>query len=114
MAGIVWTEKNKCKQCYTCVRQCEVKAVRVKNGQAEVLTERCISCKCESMLQNAKMVKSGIKETLDILSQKQFVAAWHPVFLRLFRRLAKMIAALKALGFDEAKLRSGRTNSNGV
>ncbi|HHY71594.1 MAG TPA: PAS domain-containing protein, partial [Thermoanaerobacterales bacterium] len=106
MAGIVWTEKNKCKQCYTCVRQCEVKAVRVKNGQAEVLTERCISCgNCVKVCsQNAKMVKSGIKETLDILSQKQFkVAALAPSFPAAFQAgdYKKMIAALKALGFDE-------------
>ncbi|MGI5859859.1 MAG: sigma 54-interacting transcriptional regulator [Tepidanaerobacteraceae bacterium] len=106
MAGIVWTEKNKCKQCYTCVRQCEVKAVRVKNGQAEVLSERCIACgNCVKVCsQNAKTVRSGIKETLDILSEKQFkVAALAPSFPAAFKAwdYKKMIVALKTLGFDE-------------
>ena len=103
MSGIVWTEKNKCKQCYSCVRQCGVKAVRVKNGQAEVLTERCLACgNCVKVCsQNAKKVKSGIKEALDILDKEQLkVAALAPSFPAAFQQwdYKKIITALKALG----------------
>ncbi len=106
MAGVIWTEKNKCKQCYTCVRQCEVKAVRVKNGQAEVLADRCIACgNCVKVCsQNAKNVKSGIKKTLNILNGRQFkVAALAPSFPAAFKAMncKAIILALKMLGFDE-------------
>ncbi len=42
--GLIETIKNSCHECYACVRNCPVKAVRVSNGQAEVLAERCIHC----------------------------------------------------------------------
>lgn len=106
MGDIVWTEKNKCKQCYACVRQCGVKAVRVKNGQAEVLPERCIACgNCVKVCsQNAKMVKSGIESVFKILNQKKLkIAALAPSFPAAFQGwdCKKIILALKILGFDE-------------
>lgn len=106
MAGIVWTERNKCKQCYTCVRQCEVKAVRVKNGQAEVLPDRCIACgNCVKVCsQNAKTIKSGVKDVLSILAGNGFkVAALAPSFPAAFKAwdCKTTILALKNLGFDE-------------
>jgi len=30
--------------CYTCIRECPAKAIRVKDGQAEVIPDRCICC----------------------------------------------------------------------
>ena len=41
---LVYTQKDRCKVCYTCVRECPVKAIRIMNGQAEVVIERCIAC----------------------------------------------------------------------
>lgn len=106
MSGIVRTKKNKCRQCYTCVRHCPVKAVRVEGGQAEVLVDRCISCgNCVKVCsQNAKVIESGIEETFGILSEKKFkVAVLAPSFPAAFTNaeIGKLIGALKALGFDE-------------
>ena len=42
--GLVYTVKDRCRVCYTCVRECPVKAIRIVDGQAEVVTERCIAC----------------------------------------------------------------------
>ena len=42
--GIVTTIPEKCKRCYTCVRECPAKAIKVENGQAMVIEERCIAC----------------------------------------------------------------------
>ncbi|MEZ5010665.1 MAG: 4Fe-4S binding protein [Bacteroidales bacterium] len=41
---LVFTLKNLCKVCYTCVRECPVKAIKIINGQAEVIPGRCIGC----------------------------------------------------------------------
>ena len=30
--------------CYTCVRECPAKAIRIVDGQAEIIGERCINC----------------------------------------------------------------------
>jgi Fe-S-cluster-containing hydrogenase component 2 len=41
---LVFSLKDRCKVCYTCVRECPAKAIRISNGQAEVIPERCIAC----------------------------------------------------------------------
>ena len=41
---LVYTIKNRCRVCYTCVRECPAKAIKIINGQAEVLNERCFVC----------------------------------------------------------------------
>ena len=42
--GIVSTIPEKCRRCYTCVRECPVKAIKVMAGQATVIAEQCIAC----------------------------------------------------------------------
>lgn len=41
---LVFTLKERCKTCYTCVRECPAKAIRIFSGQADILAERCIAC----------------------------------------------------------------------
>jgi len=41
---LVFTVKERCRVCYTCVRECPAKAIRIAGGQAEVITARCIAC----------------------------------------------------------------------
>ncbi len=41
---LVQTIKEKCRVCYTCVRECPAKAIRITGGQAEVIQDRCIGC----------------------------------------------------------------------
>jgi len=59
--GIVSTIFDKCKRCYSCIRECPAKAIKVINGQAAVLPERCIACgHCVKVCsQNAKRVTSS-------------------------------------------------------
>ena len=57
---LVRTIKERCKACYTCVRGCPAKAIRISAGQAEVIKERCIGC-ANCVL----MCSRGAKETLD-------------------------------------------------
>ena len=41
---VISTIKEKCRRCYTCVRKCLAKAIKVEEGQAKVVEERCIAC----------------------------------------------------------------------
>lgn len=41
---LVSTVKERCRKCYTCVRECPAKAIRIAQGQAEVIVQRCIGC----------------------------------------------------------------------
>ena len=36
----IYTLKNECVDCYKCVRQCSMKAIRIENGHASVIPER--------------------------------------------------------------------------
>ena len=47
---LVYTIKELCRTCYTCVRECPAKAIRIVGGQAEVITERCIACDTEAVI----------------------------------------------------------------
>ena len=44
LAPLITTLRDRCRRCYSCVRQCPAKAIRVHGGQAEVIPERCLSC----------------------------------------------------------------------
>ncbi len=38
--GIIDFKATKCKHCYKCVRNCEVKAIMVKDGRAEIMEDK--------------------------------------------------------------------------
>ncbi|WP_066506739.1 sigma 54-interacting transcriptional regulator [Abyssisolibacter fermentans] len=106
MQNIISVTQNKCKQCYACVRNCPVKAVQIKNGQAEILYSRCINCgSCiNSCPQNAKIVLDSETKCLDILkNNKKVIACLAPSFVVSFHTFSykRVIRALKKLGFDE-------------
>ena len=44
MLHSVTLDKEKCKGCTTCIKQCPTEAIRVRRGKAHILTERCIDC----------------------------------------------------------------------
>ncbi|MTI71906.1 MAG: hypothetical protein FH751_16785 [Firmicutes bacterium] len=106
MEKIISVTQNKCKQCYSCVRNCPVNAVQIKNGQAEIIYSRCINCgKCiNSCSQNAKVVLSSKEETLKLLkNNEKVIACVAPSFITSFKPYSykKFIGALKEMGFSE-------------
>ncbi len=42
--GIIYTDKANCQDCYKCVRNCPVKSITIKDGQAMVEQEECVLC----------------------------------------------------------------------
>ncbi len=103
--SIVFTSRDKCKRCYACIRSCPVKAIRVRDGLAEVMKERCIACgTCVRVCAvGAKQVENDVGIVWQLLGQypviailsSSFPAAWAEV------RPRQMATALEKLGFSE-------------
>jgi iron only hydrogenase large subunit-like protein len=102
---LVSTIKERCRVCYTCVRECPAKAIRISAGQAEVIPERCIGCgNCVRVCsQQAKQVKSSIAEVEQLLAAGHPVAAClAPSFPAEFTNLdyPQLVGMVRALCFD--------------
>jgi len=104
--SLVYTVKDRCRVCYTCVRECPAKSMKIINGQAEVIGERCIACgNCVKVCsQGAKAFYESIDTVNELLSSPSTVIACiAPSFPAEFSELpdSKHFAGmLKKLGFD--------------
>lgn len=100
----VQTIKERCRVCYTCVRECPAKAIGISDGQANVIPERCIGCgNCVRVCsQGAKKVLDGTHQVKNLLAQKEAVAAIiAPSFPTEFEECSydKVVGMARALGF---------------
>ena len=99
----VYTLINECHDCYRCIRECPVKAIKIENGHASVIPEKCIACgNCvKACPSNAKRVRVDIDKAKNlILAQKDVYVSLAPSWSGVFEYSPeKMIALLKTLGF---------------
>ncbi|MBI9017527.1 MAG: 4Fe-4S dicluster domain-containing protein [Phycisphaerae bacterium] len=103
--SFIETRIDDCRMCYSCVRDCPAKAIRIVDGQAEIIPERCISCgNCVRVCsQHAKYAVSTIGQVEDLLKSGSRVAACiAPSFPAEFSELdyGKIVGMIRALGFD--------------
>lgn len=102
---LVFTVKDRCRVCYTCVRECPVKAIKIINGQAEVISERCIGCgNCVRVCsQEAKVYLKLTDEVTGLLkSGKPVAACLAPSFAAEFHSVGdyrRLVGMVRALGF---------------
>ena len=76
-----------CRECYACVRVCPADAIVIKDGQADILADRCIFCgrcskACPQHYRVEKMSISSVKEF--IKSGENVIASVAPSFASAF------------------------------
>ncbi len=93
-----------CRDCYKCVRICPVNAIQMKNAQASVIAEKCISCgRCiKQCPQGAKQSRSDVEMVKDILSSgKKAAVSLAPSFVSVFGswEQKRLPSAFRKMGF---------------
>lgn len=99
----VYTLKNECHDCYKCIRECHVKAIKIQDNSASVIDEKCIACgHCVTVCpSNAKRVRNDIDKVKKLfLQNKKVFVSLAPSWTGVYNVSAeKMISTLKKLGF---------------
>jgi transcriptional regulator with PAS, ATPase and Fis domain/iron only hydrogenase large subunit-like protein len=99
------TYKERCRRCYSCVRTCPVKAIKVDQGYAQIIYDRCIGCgNCLSCPQKAKVIVDRMVRTQELLtSGAPVVAVLGCSFPAFFHATTpgQLVTGLKNLGFME-------------
>lgn len=105
--NVVSTNPGLCRDCYRCVRVCPVKAVRVADGQAQIIPALCLACaNCIRVCpQGAKVVRDDRPLVREALAQgRRVVASVAPSAPAYFdmTSFAQIETALRTLGFAAA------------
>ena len=104
---LVYTVKNKCRVCYTCVRECPAKAIKIINGQAEVINERCIGCgNCVRVCSQGAKVFLETKDEVRALIKTNdlIIACVAPSFPAEFTEITDhkiLVSLIKKIGFSK-------------
>ena len=102
--SILRFKKANCKNCYKCIRNCPIKAIELKDGQAQVIEQDCVLCgKCVLVCpQNAKEVRNDVEAAKALIaSGKKVYASIAPAFIASYgvSGVDEFSSYLKQLGF---------------
>ena len=100
----IFTERNECQDCFKCVRECPVKAIKIENSCATIIQQRCLACgHCVGVCPSgAKRVRDDLVAAIELLQTRgRVLVSLAPSFVSEFPGVppAVLIRALKALGF---------------
>ncbi len=102
---LVYTIKELCRTCYTCVRECPARAIRIVGGQAEVITERCVACgNCTKVCSQGAKVFLNTTDIVQKLLEKSdnLAAIVAPSFPSEFHEIKDyhvLVGMIRKLGF---------------
>ena len=108
MPNCLTLKKSNCKNCYKCIRNCPVKAIRFSGNQAHIIGNECILCgHCFVVCpQNAKEIVDGTEKARVLLqSGDPVVVSLAPSFIANYEGVGieSMRRALKQLGFSDVE-----------
>ena len=103
---IINFNSTRCRHCYKCVRNCEIKAISVSGGRAVIMEDHCVLCgRCLAVCpQEAKTLTSELSQVKAMIQRGDRVAAQlAPSYVGLleFREIGQVRAALRKLGFTD-------------
>ena len=106
--AIIDFKATKCRHCYKCVRNCEVKAIMVKDGRAEIMPDNCILCgRCLQICpQSAKTLVSDLSMVKDMIEAgEKVVVSIAPSYMGLlkYHTIGQVRCALMRLGFTDVR-----------
>jgi len=108
MVQVIQLSEVNCRDCYKCIRNCLLKAIRYSNGHAEIIEDECIQCgEClVTCPRHGKMKYSDLTRVRQhIRAGGQLVASVAPSFIADFDvgSIEDMRATLQQLGFADAQ-----------
>ena len=108
MPNCLTLKKSNCKNCYKCIRNCPVKAIRFSGNQAHIIGNECILCgQCFVVCpQNAKEIVDEIEKVKVFLQNGDpVVVSLAPSFIANYDGVGinSMRKALKKLGFYDVE-----------
>ena len=106
--AIIDFKATKCRHCYKCVRNCEVKAIMVKDGRAEIMPDNCILCgRCLQICpQSAKTLVSDLSMVKAMIEAgEKVVVSIAPSYMGLlkYHTIGQVRCALMRLGFADVR-----------
>lgn len=97
-------ERELCKGCTNCLKQCPTQAIRIQKGKAKILKERCIDCG-ECIRVCPYHAKKALTDGFDLLENYKYnIALVAPAFLGQFSKAEDcdlILTALTGIGFDD-------------
>ena len=101
-------KKANCKNCYKCIRECPIKAIRFKEHQAQIISDECILCgRCVRICpQNAKQVRDDTDVVKGYLKAgKKVIVSLAPSYVAAFQvsGLPAIAEAIKKLGVYDVR-----------
>lgn len=105
LVSSVYVDTQKCQGRMKCLRTCPTQAIRVKNGKARIIQERCIDCgECIPACPHQAIIP--LTDPFGELTKFRYtVAIPSPALYAQFGREIlpdKILGGLKCLGFDDA------------
>ncbi len=99
----VTLDKDKCCGCTNCIKRCPTEAIRVRNGKAQIISQRCIDCG-ECIRVCPHFAKKAQSSTLEVLKDYEYtIAIPAPALFGQFNNLKGIdfvLNGLREIGFD--------------
>ncbi len=99
----VTLERDACRGCTNCLKQCPTQAIRIQKGKAKILKERCIDCG-ECIRVCPYHAKKAVTDSLECLKDYKYnIALVAPAFYGQFSKTEDcnlILTSLIKLGFD--------------